>query len=368
MRPGVVLVLTLVLTLVFLGSCASQPQTALPDLPLAEPISLVTAASGTSGRANLNVSIRIFDSDVAVASSVYQAAAQVRSVERRYLPFVLKSTLDRTRFWGAVRVMPRPDPSAEVLVEGRILESSGVELQLDVRVVDATGHVWIDQVYHDGADDIDYASDPNYVADPFQDIYNRIANDMHAVLAVIEDDEYEELLNIAMVRYGQTLSPDAFDRYVRREGERFVLSGLPAKDDPLLTGIQRVRDSEYLFADSVDAHYEGLYRTIGPTYAWWRYYGYELMMGNEKLEQIDATRGATRGSWYAMERIYKTFKEAKMNQDALRELTESFDRETAPISAEISGRLVELSGTLDAQYETWRRILGEMYRSELGLD
>ena len=45
-----------------------------------------------------------------------------------------------------------------------------------------------------------------------------------------------------------------------------------------------------------------------------------------------------------------------MNEDALRQLTESFDSETRPIVADISGRVVELEGTLEHQYRTWRQI------------
>ena len=65
-----------------------------------------------------------------------------------------------------------------------------------------------------------------------------------------------------------------------------------------------------------------------------------------------------------MERIYKTFKETKMNQDALRELSESFERETAATVAEVLGRVVELNGSLEQQYDTWRLILQAMYEAE----
>ena len=67
-----------------------------------------------------------------------------------------------------------------------------------------------------------------------------------------------------------------------------------------------------------------------------------------------------------MERVYKTFKDAKMNQDALRELTDSFDRETAPVVTEVAGRVVELSGSLQQQYALWRGILKDMYLEEIG--
>ena len=56
-----------------------------------------------------------------------------------------------------------------------------------------------------------------------------------------------------------------------------------------------------------------------------------------------------------------------MNEDALRELTESFDRETAATLADVRGRVVRLEGTLDQQYAQWRRLLREMYQVETGV-
>jgi len=317
-----------------------------------------------TGSAGLNVGIRVFDSEETVTSSIYVAASQVRFVEQRYLPYVLKRTLDRSGYWGAVRVMPRHDPSAEIRVEGRVIKSNGSTLAIHLRVFDATGRTWIDEIYRDEAEAQDYSKDPDYVIDPFRDLYHRVANDMAAFLQNLDTGDRRQILNTALVRYGNALSPDAFSRYFRQEDDQYRLVGLPAAGDPLLTGVRKIRESEYLFADSMDTHFELLYRTIGPTYAWWRYYNHELVAGNERIAGIDATRGASKGSWYAMERIYKTFKEAKMNQDALRELSESFGRETATTSAEVAGRMIELNGSLDNQYQTWRRILKQMYLDE----
>ena len=149
-------------------------------------------------------------------------------------------------------------------------------------------------------------------------------------------------------------------------GWRVSLAGLPAANDPAFERIQRIRDSEYLFADSIDAHYESLQRQLGQTYAWWRYYSYELIMGNRRLETVDATRGATRGTYYSLNRVYETFRDSKMNEDALRELTDSFDRETEPTVTEIAGKVVQLHGTLDFQVDEWRRLLRQAWEQETG--
>lgn len=343
-----------VLSLLFLAGCSTTVAPPEPEKVIPETVKLDIAAAPGDG---LNVSIQVFDSAQAPTSSVYVAAGQVREVEKRYMPYVLKQALDRSGYWGAVRVMPQYDPSAEINVEGRIITSSGMELAIEVRVTDATGHVWLDRVFEDRTDAIDYATDPDFVTDSFNDLYHRVANEMRDALSLVDR---QRVINAALVVYGAELSPETFSRFLAGHQPGMGVTGLPAEDDPVLKNVMGIRDAEYLFADSVDSHYEQLYQTVGPTYAWWRYYSYELIEGNQRLEKIDATRGATKGSWYAMERIYKTFKEAKMNQDALRELSESFDRETSATTAKISGQVIELEGTLDEQYESWRQLLRQM--------
>ena len=359
--------LAVVALVCFLGGCGT-PRTDPEQSSVSDPVdvALVVFQDTQVQLARLNLSIAVFDVKSEIESSIYSAKIQVSSVERRYLPFRLKETLDRAGFWGAVRVMPQADLNSEINVTGTVLFSDGVELRLQILAVDATGRVWLDRIYQDLTSDLDYSTDPSYQIDPFQDLYNRVSNDLSDSLGSYTKLDRDLLLNVAMLKYARELSPETFGRYLSEDMGVITLNGLPSEDDPLLQRVQRIRESEYLFADSVDQHYESLHKQIGPTYAWWRYYSYELIEGNRKLTKVDATRGATRGSWYAMERIYKTYKESKMNEDALRELTNSFDRETEPTVADLAGSVIRLTGTLDRQYEEWRRLLRELYRNETG--
>ena len=360
-------VVTGVVLACLLGACGT-PRTdpEQSSLPEPEDVALAVSQDTEVPLARLNLSIVVFDVESEIENSIYSSMKQVSSVERRYLPFRLRETLERSGFWGAVRLMPQTDLNSEINVTGKILFSDGVELRLQVLAVDAAGRVWLDRTYYDVTSDLDYSTDPSYQIDPFQDLYNRISNDLSGSLGSYKKQDRDSLLDIAMLKYARELSPETFGRYLSEDMGVVTLNGLPSEDDPLFQRVQRIRESEYLFADSVDQHYDSLHKQIGPTYAWWRYYSYELIEGNRKLTKVDATRGATRGSWYAMERIYKTYKESKMNEDALRELTNSFDRETEPTVADLAGRVIRLTGTLDRQYEEWRRLLRELYRNETG--
>lgn len=355
-----------VLLACLLVSCSSAPERAKsPELP--RPVDTVLRVASEPPSHVLNIGIRVFEANEAEGTSLYGAQKQVLSVEKRYVPYQLKKTLDRSGYFGAVRVMPREDLSAELNITGRLIESDGVVLKFSIKAEDAAGRIWLDRIYQDGATGEDYSKDPDYNKDPFQGLYNQVANDLVEVLRLRSEPELQTLLDIATVVYGRSLSEEAFGRYLKETEEGLVLVGLPALTDPAFVRVQRIRDSEYLFADSIDAHYESLQRQVGQTYAWWQHYSYELIMGNRRLETIDATRGATSGSWYSLERVYKTYQESKMNEDALRELTESFDRETEPTVTEIAGKVVQLHGTLDFQVDEWRRLLRQAWQQETAL-
>jgi hypothetical protein len=68
-----------------------------------------------------------------------------------------------------------------------------------------------------------------------------------------------------------------------------------------------------------------------------------------------------------MEKVYKAYREWRMNEDALREITASFDDEITPTIIDFEDRVVNLSGSLHNQYAEWRRLLREIYMTEIGL-
>jgi hypothetical protein len=63
----------------------------------------------------------------------------VRKAESRLLPARLKTTLEASGPVGAVRVVPEGVKFVDVMVSGKILESTGGRLELEIDAVDATG-------------------------------------------------------------------------------------------------------------------------------------------------------------------------------------------------------------------------------------
>ena len=56
--------------------------------------------------------------------------------------------------------------------------------------------------------------------------------------------------------------------------------------------------------------------------------------------------------------------EANFHKDTLEELNRSFQTEVQPMVVAVEGRTVKLTGTVEEQYDEWRRLLRELYEAE----
>ena len=118
----------------------------------------------------------------------------VRRAESSYISYQLKDTLELTGNWGAVRVTPQKSKSVDIEVRGKILVSDGERLTVEVSAVDAQGKIWLDRTYEDIASKFSYEKPAE---DPFQDLYNRIANDLLKARESLSTAKVLEIKNIA---------------------------------------------------------------------------------------------------------------------------------------------------------------------------
>ena len=127
--------------------------------------------------------VHIFDANVPEDEKEQEAKRifpDVRKAESRYMPVMLRDTLEGTGHWGPVRVLPSDSASSDVNVDGRILESTGRELRLAIRATDATESVWLEKDYEGQADVRAYKDVAVPTRDPFDNVYATIANDLLA--------------------------------------------------------------------------------------------------------------------------------------------------------------------------------------------
>ncbi len=252
----------------------------------------------------LDVGVAVFDPNV--PEDYDQQVKQliqpdVREAEANYMPYVAKNLLQSTGNWGAVRVIPRPTYAVDVVVSGKILHSDGESLDVDVTVKDATGRTWFDKRYHALASKYAYGPDVPAGIDPFQSVYKELADDMLAYREQLSDEEVATIRATAKMKFARSFAPDAFADYVdETKHGNFVLKRLPAPDDPMLERVEKVRQREYLFIDTLDEYYENFYRKMHGPYQSWRASTYDEAVS---LKQIRAeTRRRTwagRRRWWA---------------------------------------------------------------------
>ena len=170
------------LTGLLMSACASKPVAPPPEA--AEPIgdvTIVRALVEPAEAALLDIGLVVFDTGTPADRTEQQRlgiSPKIRRAEASYLPYVLRQTLVNSGQWGAVRVLPEADSSFELLLTGTILRSDGRVLELRIDVVDSTGRRWLHKTYYDASAESDFDSESKPVSEPFQDLYNQIANDL----------------------------------------------------------------------------------------------------------------------------------------------------------------------------------------------
>ena len=352
--------LATVLALLLLFACSGAPVREAPT-SATQPLSASLARAPGWVESPLNVSITVFSD----SNAVNGRSVPVREAERRYLPMELRQALNESGFWGAVRVVPAPDPGAELAVYGEIVASDGVELVLDITAVDATGLTWLKRRYADSATDHAYNDESSALREPFDDLFNAIANDLSTLLSAQPPENRQTVLKAATLKYAAALSPEAFAGFLREDEDGVLqVAALPARNDSMYSRANRIRESENRFVDLIDEQYEQIYQRMQTPYAYWRRFGYELIQYNRR---IAATGGdASARGYEAMKDIYQTYQDSRMNQDELRELTRSFAAEVAPTVTQVAGRVVQLTGSLENQYDEWRSLMRQFYDVERG--
>ena len=343
----------------------------------------------------LDVMILPFDPNLerieAIESDI-PVSAEVRRAESRYQAYHLKETLEQTGNWGVVRVIPSPSNFQPLLVQAKILASDGENLRLFVKATDAAGSVWINKEYSDSASKYAYQS---VREDPFQDIYNQVANDLLKAHQARNASSIINIQNVARLKFAADLSPESVSNYLQTDRRgRVTVTQLPAENDLVMRRVGRLREQENLFVDTMDDYYLNFYRNVKPSYDEWRYATYDeavrlrqmqkqarnrLLAGaaliaggvyagsqSETWAGDAAAAGAVVGGIGAVKSGMDRYKQAEIHEQALAELTQSLGMEIEPNVLQIEGQSIELEGTLDAQYGQWRRILKEIYAADQG--
>jgi hypothetical protein len=382
--------------LLLLSGCARVPGPQVPD-----HVAPMMVDREPAEEELLNVSIKVFDPGTLPTDPDRAAglSPEIRSAEARFVPIHLKYTLQRTGYWGMVRVVPDDDVGTDLLVGGTIVYSDGESLSLAVHAVDSTGRVWLDKTYAETVNLPELEKGEPGRTDIFQDLFYTIANDLALARLRLSAAEIEEIRTVAEIRYAASMAPEAFNRYLQQDASgRISLRGMPPPGDPMSARVETIRIRDDMLLDTINGYYDAYYQDLYEPYTNWRRFRTEEMTAMRKLEQQALTRqilgiasivgaialGAasdydTRvrtetlrdvmimGGAAAIYSGVQKREESRINKDVIEELGASFSSESRPLVVEVDGETLRLTGTAEQQYTRWRQILRRIYARETGL-
>jgi len=363
------------------------------------PVAIDNSRSEIPENRLLNVSIEVFEPG-ALPEDEKEAnglSMDIRKAEARYMPEQLRATMEKTGYWGAVRVVPRGVTNGELLVSGTILQSNGLQLDLEITARDASGHQWFTREYRDGVEAAYYLSG-DLAGEAFQPLYNTIANDLASYLKQLTADDVTNIRRVAELRFATDIAPRAFSGYLDRgETGEYTIVHLPSYDDPMYGRVQAIHERDLMMIDTLNGHFDNFYREMQEPYTEWRKARSDEAEKQKELEKAALNRtllgvasivGAifigvaspeynsgldtlsdvmVLGGAAAIKSGMDKRSEAAIHRESIEELGVSFSSETQPLVVDVEGKTVELTGSAEAQYGQWRELLGQIYANETGL-
>ena len=382
-----------------LAGCSSS------EVLVAHSVPLTAAAETIPEPQLLDVGVSIFDPGVPEGEIDKELLEElirdgtfvsIRRTEAMYMAVVLRDTLQNSGHWGSVWVTPNASTAADLNVNAEILHSDGDIFRLKVEAVDATGRAWIEKEYDMSTAAGAFNRQRYPGLDPYQDVFNSIANDLATLRAELSAADHERIRTVGQLRYAQELSPEAFDGYVVENKGTYELNRLPAAGDPMFDRTQRVRQREKLFIETLDQHYAKFYEDAGESYDSWREYAREeaiaireltksarwrtgmgvativasLVYGSNSNNDSFSDRVIRDAMMYVGMDMLRTSavrrQEKRLHTETLEELSTSFDDDVEPMVVEIQGTQHRLTGTAEVQYREWRDLLRQMFITETG--
>lgn len=394
--PSMLVYLLILIAAALINGCAT-----IPGKQVGDQVAPLTPERELSDAELLNVSIQVFDPGQLPEDPGKRKglSPEIREAESRFAPIHLKHTLQRAGYWGVVRVVPDEDVGSEILVQGAIVYSDGEHASLQITVTDARNVIWFQRTYAETARQEEHLGVEMEKEDVFQDLFNTIANDLVVFRNSLSAQEIEEIRQIAALKYAFSMAPDAFGPYLATdENGRVSLQRLPAEEDPMFERVEAVKVRDDLLVDTINDYYDIYYQDLWEPYSNWRRYRHEEVSTLRKLERQALTRqvlgitaivGAialggvadyetavrTRplqdvliaGGAYSVYSGHQVRQESKINQEAIEELGSSFSSEAEPLTIEVEGQTVRLTGSAEQQYAKWRSLLKQIYAQETGL-
>lgn len=353
-------------------------------------------AAAVRTKPRLDVIVPVFDPGLSEKAAMYAEPGvwpELRRAEANRFAHKLKLALEETGAFGAVRVTPDATAAGDLYVLGAIEESNGQSVAIDLEVRDSSNARWFGRSFEHTVVQGFYKNIRNKGADAYDPVFARAAAYVVEQLDRQPDADLERLKLLTDLRFGASLTEEAFTNHLEREADRYVLTSYPSTDDPMLRRTKDVRVRDQLFVDDLQDHYRAFNDKMDESYRVWQEHslieveaqrkakrkallqglaGAALVgLGIAALSTMPSSTAATTAGLAGgvvgaimIGKGFQTSKEAKVHRDALNELGESIDVELAPQVVEFDEQTEKLTGDAKEQFGQWRAFLKKIYEQE----
>lgn len=351
----------------------------------------------------LDVVIPVFDPGLSDDAENYAEEGvwpELRRAEANRFAYKMKTALEKTGAFGAVRVVPDSSATGDLYVRGQIVESNGEDVEITVEVLDITGERWFTRSFDHEVEAGFHKNIRNEGKDPYDPVFDEAANRIAQELEDYDSAELDRLKRTTELRFGSSFTQEAFSEHLVTENGRAELTSFPSESDPMLQRTRAIRVRDQLFVDNLQETYQSFSEDMETSYLIWQEQSLQEILAQKEVEGDAATKaalgilsigvaiaaiaaaskkkkksstrtaavtgGVIAGAAGALllNESFQTSKEAKVHRDALAELGESIDVELAPQVVAFQEQTVELTGTAKEQFAQWRKFLQKIYMEE----
>lgn len=352
-----------------------------------------TSSAPIQPEALLDVAILPLNDGLVLTDEDDTVFPEVRNAEAIYFSNQLAKTMEKSGAWGAIRVVPSSGVVMDLYITGTILQSDGETLDLEIRVYDTSGRQWLMGRHRQVVGKYTYDRRLKTLADPFQNLFTRIANDVLEAREKMSFEEAVRLREISELRFARDFSPEAFGEYIDEQNNGILtIKRLPAENDILLERIGMIRERDNLYVDTMQDYYDAFSREMHLPYQDFRRASFDAVVKARQLKKrgnrqilagiagivggiygrlnsgswlaFDGSSAAAAVGGYALKQGLQTKQKAAEQTERVSEMGASLEAVIGPQVIALEDRSVTLSGTVETQYAQWREMLQRMYQQE----
>ncbi len=341
----------------------------------------------------LEVIIPVFDPNIPEDTEEWEEEGiwpELRRVESVNFALEMKKALEETNQLGAIRVTPDQKVTGDIYVIGKINESNGEDVSINIKVISIDGKSWLSKNYKHRVAGYSFANIRNKDKSAYYPVFEEAATDIAELLKSKKSDYLETINQLAEIRFGHSMSDKGFAQFLEFTGNQVKLVRAPSNNDPMLNRLHQYRVEDQFFTDQMQQNYYNFAQKVAPSYSAWQeaaYFEHKAKRQSRKKAMLQALAGLIIGvaaiasdsessagkavktgaviaSGVLLASSAQSYQEAKFHQDALMELGRSADLEVAPQVIEFEEKTIKLTGDMMEQFNQWRAALKRIYIEE----